>query len=103
MTDDRKQTLRFEMWMLARSVMVDTANDRSKMPIITDEEYEYARAFLLRIAGNTKPGNYREPDDREEHWCEICEEEITESHYHCAKCNQVCSMAGHRSCEAPSG
>lgn len=98
MTDDRKQELRFKMWALAQGVLADTANARTSMPSLTDEEYEYARDFLLGIARNTQPGGYREPDD-DNGWCNECDEEIgLESHYHCSVCNKVCSLVGHPEC-----
>lgn len=96
MTDERMLELRFKMWALAQNVMTETANTRSMIPGLNDEEYTYAREFLLGIAKNTKPGGYREDlEDDDEFWCEQCQESIPESHYHCAKCGEVCSMAGH--------
>jgi hypothetical protein len=147
MTDERMKEIRFKMWALAQGVMRDAANTRSVMPTLTDEEYEYARNFLLGIVRATQPGGYRELDDDEieqaqtdytrgvvdgneininilsestalleeqrllieslraelrarddEFWCEQCQESIPESHYHCTKCGEVCSMAGHPQC-----
>jgi hypothetical protein len=65
LTDERKNEIRFKMWVLARGVMADAANTRSAMPSLTDEEYDYARSFLLGIVGRTQPGGYRELDDDE--------------------------------------
>jgi hypothetical protein len=59
-TDDRKQELRFKVWDLARDVLTDTANTRATMPFLLDEEYAYARAFMLGIAKRTRPGQYRD-------------------------------------------
>ena len=98
-SDERKLEIRFKMWALAQGVLTDTANTRATMPSLIDEEYEYAREFLLGIAKKTKPGGYSEFDDDDEFWCEQCQESIPESHYHCAKCGEVCSMAGHPQCQ----
>lgn len=65
MTDERMKEIRFKMWALAQGVMRDAANTRAVMPSLTDEEYEYARNFLLRIVRATQPGGYRELDDDE--------------------------------------
>lgn len=62
-TDERKKELRFKIWVLAQYVLMDTAYTRTSMPSVTDEEYEYAREFMIHIAESTKPGNYREPDE----------------------------------------
>lgn len=66
MTDARKHELRFKILELARGVLVDTANMRVAMPSLTDEEYAYAREFMLGIAERTRPGEYRERDADEE-------------------------------------
>lgn len=96
-TDDRKLQIRHKMWALAHHVLIETANTRTAMPFLTDEEYEYASEFLVGIAKVTKPGNYQEPDD--DGWCEECGEEIgLESHYHCSVCGEICSLAGHPAC-----
>lgn len=65
MTAERMNEIRFKMWVLARAVMADAANTRAVMPSLTDEEYEYARNFLLGIVGVTQPGGYAELDDAE--------------------------------------
>lgn len=65
MTDERRKELRFKMWTLAQRVLVDTANARAAMPFLIDEEYEYAREFMLMIAKRTRPGGYRDNDDEE--------------------------------------
>lgn len=57
-TDARKQELRFKIWELSRGVLTDTANTRASMPLLTDEEYEYAREFMLGIAEKTRPDAY---------------------------------------------
>lgn len=63
--DEKMLEIRFKMWALAQNVLTDTANTRATMPGLIDEEYEYAREFLLNIARATQPGGYREPDDDE--------------------------------------
>jgi hypothetical protein len=98
MTEERQRELRFKMWTLAQGVLTDTANARTTMPSLTDEEYAYAREFLLNIAKHTQPGGYREPDD-DEFWCEECGESIPESHYHCGVCGEVCTLIGHPECQ----
>lgn len=60
MTDERMRELRFKIWTLAQSVLTDTANTRATMPSLVDEEYEYAREFMLGIAKSTRPGAYRD-------------------------------------------
>lgn len=88
--------LRHKMWVLAEGVLTDAANARTSMPFLTDDEYEYARDFLLNIARNTRPGGYREHDDDR---CDECGENVDQSsHYHCGVCNEVCSLAGHPEC-----
>jgi hypothetical protein len=99
MTEERMLEIRFKMWALAQNVMTETANTRAMMPGLTDEEYGYAREFLLGIAKKTKPGGYSEFDD--EFWCSVCEDSFSESHYHCAVCTEICSMAGHPQCGTP--
>lgn len=99
MTDERKLEIRFKMWSLAQHVLTETANTRAAMPFLIDEEYEYAREFLVGIAKKTKPGGYSEFEDPEG-WCDQCGEDVgLESHYHCAKCGETCSMAGHPQCQ----
>lgn len=103
MTDERMLELRFKMWALAQNVMTETANTRAMMPGLTDEEYGYAREFLLGIAKHTKPGGHREDyDDDDEFWCGTCQEHIESSHYHCGVCNEVCTLVGHPECRNSS-
>lgn len=66
MTDERMRELRSRVWALARGVLSHAANTRAAMPFLVDEEYEYARAFMLGIASRTRPGEYREPEESEE-------------------------------------
>lgn len=36
------------------------------------------------------------PDEEEnDYWCELCDEEFYESHYHCAHCGEVANVMGH--------
>ena len=63
LTDERMKELRFEMWTLARDVLTDTANTRAAMPGLLDEEYAYAREFMLGIAKLTRPGAYVDDDE----------------------------------------
>jgi hypothetical protein len=102
MTEERMLEIRFKMWELARGVMTDAANTRASMPSLLDDEYEYAREFLLGIAKATRPGGYREDyndDDDDEFWCNTCQESIQTSHYHCGVCNEVCTLVGHPECK----
>jgi hypothetical protein len=65
MTDERMKELRFKIWALAQGVLTDTANTRATMPFLVDEEYEYARTFMLGIAKRTRPGEYRDDNSND--------------------------------------
>lgn len=63
MTYERKKEIRLKMWTLARGVLSNAADTRAAMPFLVDEEYQYAREFLLGIAKPTRPGAYRDDLD----------------------------------------
>jgi len=76
LTDDRKLALRRRMWDLARGVLTDAAHARTAMPDLVDEEYAYARDFMLGIAKSTRPGGYAESEDEAEG---LAQDEVTRS------------------------
>ena len=63
MTSERMRELRFTVWAIAQRVLTDTANRRAALPFRIDEEYEYARKFMLEIAKRTLPGDYHDDDE----------------------------------------